>query len=132
MPKDRRSKPQKQPNAPAVPAAGAAAPPQTPTPAWPPFRPKLPASGGRLGLETVADGKVALLRNFWPRALCRDYVAFLATLPLTTTPGRPKRGDAVRVNDRFEVQDPAFADRLWRETGLAAALLDDPQIAALW
>lgn len=35
-----------------------------------------------------------------------------------TTPGKPKKGDAVRVNDRVQIVDPAFANRLWIETGL--------------
>lgn len=48
-----------------------------------------------------------------------------------TTPGKPKKGDAVRVNDRFEINDPGFAKRLWEETGLkelvceGAGLRDD-------
>lgn len=58
------------------------------------------------------------MRKFWTAALCRDYVAFLKGLPLTTTPGKPKKGEALRVNDRFQVQDEAFANRLWIETGL--------------
>ena len=59
-----------------------------------------------------------VVRNFWTSTLCKDYVAFLKSLPLVTTPGVPKRGDAVRVNDRFQVVDEAFANRLWLETGL--------------
>ena len=42
----------------------------------------------------------------------------MKTLPLVTTPGKPKKGDAVRVNDRFQIDDPGFANRLWLETGL--------------
>lgn len=104
-------------------AAGAAAgPPSPPTPAWPLF--KQPA-WQVLEPEALLDGRVVLVRNFWSRALCRDYVAFLRTLSLTTTPGRPKRGEATRVNDRFQVQDQAFADRLWTETGLRDVLLGE-------
>lgn len=43
---------------------------------------------------------------------------FLKTLPLTTTPGKPKKGDALRFNDRFQIVDEQFASRLWEETGL--------------
>lgn len=43
---------------------------------------------------------------------------FLSSLPLVTTPATPKDGDALRVNDRFEVQDVGFAQKLWSETGL--------------
>lgn len=37
---------------------------------------------------------------------------------LTTTPAKPQKGEAARVNDRFEVSDESFAERLWGETGL--------------
>ncbi len=37
---------------------------------------------------------------------------------MTTTPGKPKKGDALRFNDRFQVIDDQFANRLWEETGL--------------
>jgi hypothetical protein len=44
---------------------------------------------------------------------------------LVTTPGKPKNGDAVRVNDRFQVVDEGFARRLWEETGLKGLILGD-------
>lgn len=40
-----------------------------------------------------------------------------------TTPGKPKKGDAVRVNDRFQINDEGFAKRLWEETGLRGLIL---------
>lgn len=94
------------------------APPKSSTtpPSWPPFRPSLPITD--LAFDTLVDDKVVVLRNFFPKSLCRDYVSFLSTLPLITTPGKPKRGMAVRVNDRFQIDDQKFADRLWYETGL--------------
>jgi hypothetical protein len=64
-----------------------------------------------------------LIRNFWTSTLCKNYVSFLKTLPLVTTPGKPKKGDALRVNDRFSIEDWGFAERLWRETGLKEVLL---------
>ncbi|KAI1655872.1 hypothetical protein F4813DRAFT_391154 [Daldinia decipiens] len=96
------------------------------SPGWPPFKPPLPVV--QLYPEAPSEGledKIILLRNFWPKSLCRDYVNFLKTLPLTTTPGRPKRGEAVRVNDRFQVDDNHFAEKLWLETGLKDTLLDE-------
>ncbi|KAI2604779.1 uncharacterized protein GGS25DRAFT_524271 [Hypoxylon fragiforme] len=110
------------------PPLAAAAPP----PNWPPFKPALPVV--QLTPEAPIPGlenKIILLRNFWPKNLCRDYVNFLKTLPLTTTPGRPKRGEAVRVNDRFQVEDPRFSRRLWLETGLQDALLEE-SVRSLW
>jgi hypothetical protein len=92
-----------------------------PAPSWPAFKPPLPVAD--LQPESLLNDRVVLIRNFWPKSLCRDYASFLRTLPLTTTPGKPKRGDAARVNDRFQVHDQAFANRLWLETGLRDVLL---------
>ncbi|KAJ4386739.1 hypothetical protein N0V93_009637 [Gnomoniopsis smithogilvyi] len=92
-------------------------------PAWPIFKPLLPVMD--LQPQSMLDSRVVLIRNFWPKSLCRDYVSFLRTLSLTTTPGKPKRGDAVRVNDRFQVQDQAFANRLWLQTGLRDVLMGE-------
>ncbi|KAL1866436.1 hypothetical protein VTK73DRAFT_4715 [Phialemonium thermophilum] len=99
-------------------------------PAWPSFRPSLPVRD--LAFETLIPSKVVVVRGFWPRSLCRDYVAFLRTLPLQTTPSRPRRGEAVRVNDRFQIDDEAFAARLWRETGLRDLILSDAESKNLW
>jgi len=90
--------------------------PESPPPNWPAFKPLLPVSD--LTLETVIDSQIVVARNFWTGTLCKDYVSFLKTLPLVTTPGKPKKGDAVRVNDRLQITDPIFANRLWLETGL--------------
>ncbi|KAK2053760.1 hypothetical protein LY76DRAFT_258310 [Colletotrichum caudatum] len=107
--------------------------PSTPAapPAWPQFKPPLPVIDlvpNKLG---PCPDKVVLMRNFWPKSLCASYVTFLRGLPLVTTPGRPKRGEAVRVNDRFQVQDAAFAQRLWDETGLRESL-DQEDVQGLW
>ncbi|RYO77475.1 hypothetical protein DL762_009248 [Monosporascus cannonballus] len=102
------------------------------TPNWAPFKPPLPVTD--LMLTSPAPGfenTIATIHNFWPKSLCRDYVTFLRTLPLTTTPGRPKRGEAVRQNDRYQVNDPAFSQNLWLETGLKDALRDD-SVRHLW
>ncbi|KAL4979314.1 hypothetical protein BDW66DRAFT_111543 [Aspergillus desertorum] len=86
------------------------------TPNWPPLRPQVPSSN--LYLDPLLPDQIYLIRNFFPASLCRSYVSFLASLPLTTTPGKPKKGDAVRFNDRFQVQDALFAENLWRHTAL--------------
>jgi hypothetical protein len=114
----------------------AAAPPPTTapditatTPSWPPFKPSLPVVD--LTLDPLVKDKVVVLRSFFPRSLCKDYVSFLKELPLITTPGKPKRGDAVRVNDRYQIDDAKFAHRLWTETGLKEALAGK-DVAQLW
>lgn len=79
-----------------------------------------------------ATSNIVLVSSFFPRSLCRDYVAYLKTLPLQTTPSKPKKGDAVRVNDRFQINDPDFARRLWDTTGLKELILEDESIKSLW
>lgn len=101
-------------------------------PNWPAFKPPLPLPGLSLELESLVEDQIVVVRNFWPRSLCRDYVSFLKTLPLVTTPGKPKKGDAVRVNDRFEINDARFADRLWSQTGLKDVVLQDEDARRLW
>ena len=51
-------------------------------------------------------------------------MSFLSGLPLVTTPGKPKKGEAVRVNDRFQVEDPGFARLLWERTGLKDLMMN--------
>lgn len=100
-------------------------------PNWPPFKPPLPVVD--LVLEAHPQTpKIAIIPLFFPKNLCRDYVTFLKTLPLQTTPGKPKRGEAVRVNDRFQVQDENFASRLWETTGLREALLSNEDANISW
>ncbi|TKA61130.1 hypothetical protein B0A49_09669, partial [Cryomyces minteri] len=94
--------------------------PRTP-PNWPPLTPLIPTSD--LCTNTLVPNQIITIPQLWTSTLCKNYVSFLSTLPLTTTPGKPKKGDAVRVNDRFQVDDAAFAERLWRETGLRDLVL---------
>ncbi|KFA64028.1 hypothetical protein S40285_04230 [Stachybotrys chlorohalonatus IBT 40285] len=112
-------------------AAKPAASSLTKSVSWPPFKPRLPVLDLNLSLHPSSN-KIALIPCFFPKSLCRDYVSFLKTLPLQTTPGRPKRGEAVRVNDRFQVDDPDFARRLWEDTGLREALLETEHANHLW
>ena len=85
-------------------------------PNWPPFAPLIPADS--LYIETLVEDQILIVRNLFTSKLCKDYVSFLSSLPLTTTPGKPKRGEATRVNDRFQIDDPLFAKRLWETTPL--------------
>lgn len=101
-------------------------------PKWPPFRPALPVTSLSLTAPVPSlEDRILVIRNFFPKSLCRDYVAFLRTLPLVTTPGRPRRGEAVRVNDRYQVNDFHFSQRLWLETGLKDTILDQ-EFQNLW
>lgn len=104
-----------------------ATPKQTETaharPNWPPLRPLVPASD--LSLESILDEQIYIIRNFFTANLCKSYVSFLSSLPLVTTPAKPKSKDeAVRINDRFQVQDPVFAETLWSGTALKELVLE--------
>ena len=88
--------------------------PQTPN--WPPFTPLVPSE--HLCIETFVPDQILIIRNLFTSKLCKDYVSFLTQLPLSTTPGKPKRGEATRVNDRFQIEDPLFAKQLWEQTPL--------------
>ncbi|KAL8804546.1 MAG: hypothetical protein Q9223_003102 [Gallowayella weberi] len=83
---------------------------------WPPLKPLIPTDD--LVLETVHEDQIIVIRNFFTSSLCKSYVSFLSSLPLVTTPGQPKKGDAVRVNDRLQVDDLSFAEQLWKTAGL--------------
>ena len=100
---------------PSVAASSEAAVP-APKPAWPALKPLVPSSD--LALETVLADQIVVIRKLFPASLCQRYVSFLSALPLATTPGVPKKGEAVRVNDRFEISDWGFAEQLWRRTAL--------------
>ncbi|MCJ1475112.1 hypothetical protein MMC13_003772 [Lambiella insularis] len=101
-------------------ASGSVARPQ-----WPLLRPLLPSDD--LALEVVLDQQIVLIRKLLTSSLCRTYVTFLSTLPLTTTPNQPKKGEALRVNDRFQVDDPVFAEQLWTGTGLEKLVMQSAQ-----
>src|SRR5436305_69588 len=99
-------------------------------PDWPPLKPLIPST--ELQLELVLPHQILTISRFFTSTLCTTYINFLSSLPLTTTPNKPKRGEAVRVNDRFQIQDPAFAKRLWKETGLKELLEHDDSRQLLW
>ncbi|KAI2028610.1 hypothetical protein LOY89_002537 [Ophidiomyces ophidiicola] len=99
-------------------------------PNWPPLKPLRPSS--QLALHCILADQIYTISHLFPAALCRSYVSFLSTLPLATTPGRPRRGEAVRVNDRFQVDDAGFAGRLWSESGLADVVLRHEEGGVLW
>ncbi|KAE9387512.1 hypothetical protein BT96DRAFT_1005048 [Gymnopus androsaceus JB14] len=97
-------------------AAAAASGPVEQTPNWPPFKPLISSSS--LSLQEILPNQILTIPNFWPSSLSKTYVSFLSSLPLVTTPGKPKKGEALRVNDRFQIQDAAFAKQLWEETAM--------------
>ena len=93
---------------------------QEKAPDWPALQPLIPTTD--LALETLLDDQIMLIRNFFTSTLCKKYVSFLSSLPLIPTPAKPKEGEALRVNDRIQFDDPAFAEQLWSSTGLRSLI----------
>ena len=89
---------------------------QEPPRNWPPLQPLVPPTD--LSLETLLDDQILVVHNFLTSTLCRNYVSFLSSLPLVTTPSQPKKDEALRVNDRYVIDDPKFAEMLWSSTAL--------------
>lgn len=61
---------------------------------WPPFKPPLPVTN--LSLEAPVSAfadKILVARNFFPKSLCRDYVAYLGTR--TCPPSVPVGGTCI-------------------------------------
>lgn len=83
---------------------------------WPPLKPLVPLID--LHVETLLVDQILLIRNLFTPTLCRNYVSFLSSLPLSTTSIQPRKDEALRVNDRFVIDDPAFAEMLWSQTAL--------------
>ena len=98
-------------------------------PNWPAFSPLVPEAD--LAVEELLPNQIVTIPNLWTASLCKTYVSFLSSLPLTTTPGKPKKGHAVRVNDRFQIDDAAFAERLWSETALKRLITGTAEEGAL-
>lgn len=95
-----------------------------PCPNWPTLEPLVPTID--LNLDTLLKDQIIVIRNFFTSTLCKNYVSFLSDLPLVTTPTKPKGGDALRVNDRIQFDDYAFARQLWQNTGLPSLLNRPP------
>lgn len=108
-------------------------------PDWPPITTLVPAAD--LSFVPLLPDHILTVPQLWTTSLCRSYVSFLSTLTMATTPGKPKRGEAVRFNDRFQVDDAHFAEKLWTGTALKEMVgqpsvdgrsLDDTERRALW
>lgn len=94
-------------------------------PCWPDLTPLVPTSD--LEVEVILDSQIVVIRKLFTKTLCQRYVAFLPSLPLTTTPGTPKKGEALRVNDRFQIHDAVFAETLYKKTALETLIKESNQ-----
>lgn len=79
--------------------------------------PDLPFPGRELVLKELIADQVLLLPEFFTPKDCARWTAYLessGSVAMEPSPAVPKRGEAVRSNERFSVQDEAFAARLHR------------------
>ncbi|MCJ1359862.1 MAG: hypothetical protein MMC33_009865, partial [Icmadophila ericetorum] len=103
---------------------------QASLPQWPALTPLPPSSS--LTLDTRLPSQILTIPSLFTASLCQTYISFLSSLPLQTTPGIPKKGEALRVNDRLVVEDWGFAERLWRETGLKSLVTEGGGTESDW
>ncbi|KAK0210636.1 hypothetical protein DFS33DRAFT_1294426 [Desarmillaria ectypa] len=64
-----------------------------------------------LECRVLLENQILLVDNFLSAAECKAIAQFIDNLPLELTPPK-RRGEAVRVNYRFSVTSPDFAQRL--------------------
>ncbi|KAF2861273.1 hypothetical protein K470DRAFT_245579 [Piedraia hortae CBS 480.64] len=88
-------------------------------------------------IPLLAD-QILTIPGLLSQSVCKIYVKFLSNLPLTTTPSKPKKDEALRSNDRYQVNDAEFAAQLWKATGLerliTSPIIDGKELDAhrLW
>ncbi|EME46201.1 hypothetical protein DOTSEDRAFT_168591 [Dothistroma septosporum NZE10] len=106
---------------------------KSPLPEWPHMQPLIPSED--LALDVLLQDQILVIPRLWTSGRCKAYISFLSGLALTTTPGNAKKGDALRVNDRFQVEDPNFAEQLWSGTALkdlvSKAAIDGVELSAV-
>lgn len=83
---------------------------------WPPLPALSPYN--HITTSDILPGQIVTLPLFSAQT-CKSYINFLSRLNLSTTPAIPKKGEAARFNDRFEIWDEDFAEKLWAESGLS-------------
>lgn len=75
-------------------------------------------------INAVLESQILTLQLF-SSSFTQQFLVFCQshiTPLLSTTPIKPKKGDAVRFNDRFQITDASFADMLWTNSGLKEAI----------
>ncbi|KAL0947031.1 hypothetical protein HGRIS_013174 [Hohenbuehelia grisea] len=74
---------------------------------------QFPAFATKRGLEcrVLLQDQILLIDNFMTQSECQNFVKFIDSLPLELTP-RKRPGEAERVNHRFSVSSPEFAEEL--------------------
>lgn len=67
--------------------------------------------------STLLDSQILILPRFLSSETSKSYISRFTSLQLEPSPP-PSRNEATRTNFRLATQDPAFAKRLFTETGL--------------
>ncbi|GAB5591722.1 hypothetical protein Unana1_06622 [Umbelopsis nana] len=76
---------------------------------WPKLFPK-----ADLQVEELLAGQIYTIPDFFTVKECDSLVAYIENnIQLQTTPAIPKRGEALRSNDRVSLTDATFASLLW-------------------
>lgn len=90
---------------------------------WPPL--SLPSYAPLPELDNSLLPGIITIDPLFTRKTVQAFIALLTgpQSPIKLEPSPPaKRGEALRTNDRFSIQDPAFAKALWEGTALKTLL----------
>lgn len=63
-------------------------------------------------VDDFVPDKILLIQDAFDESECKQFIKFMEELPLELTPA-PKKGEAVRVNYRINIQSPSFAEALF-------------------
>lgn len=110
---------------------GAAA--AVPAPEFPPIEPDPYVDAG-LQHTDVLDDQIIVLESFFSKQTRRAYLSFLqqGVAPLLQPPSATtRRGEALRTNYRYSVHSPAFARRLYVDSGLRDFCLGHAQLRSI-
>jgi predicted 2-oxoglutarate/Fe(II)-dependent dioxygenase YbiX len=76
---------------------------------WPKLFPK-----SDLQVHELLPGQIYTIPDFFSVKECDSLISYIeANIHLQTTPAIPKRGEALRSNDRISLSDANFANTLW-------------------
>lgn len=70
--------------------------------------------------DCLIDDQIYIVHNMLTRTNCRNFMSFLLNTiaPIMTKPVPPRRGEAMRTNERFSSYDPNFAQSLFVDTNI--------------
>lgn len=72
-------------------------------------------------LETLIPDQICVIEHLFTPTNCHAFLKHFnsSITPLLSKPAAPRKGEATRTNERYAILEPAFAETLFRDTGLS-------------